>query len=109
MVATPYTMDDLKAVLAEVSGDRAFADGYFSRYIQGHEVVDYGALLSRAGLVMRKRETGAVLVGANLTFGSGGARVTGAALFGSALYKAGLDRDDLIVSIGGVTLSSRTR
>src|SRR4029453_5787286 len=55
MVATPYTMDDLKAVLAEVSGDRAFADGYFSRFIQGHEVVDYGAPLAPAGFAMATR------------------------------------------------------
>ena len=41
-------MDDLKRALAEVSGDAAFADDFFSRYIQGHEVVDYQTLLARA-------------------------------------------------------------
>ena len=49
-VDKPYTMDDLKQALAEVSGDAAFAAEFFARYIQGHEVVDYAALLRRAGL-----------------------------------------------------------
>jgi len=106
MVATPYTVDDLKNVLAEVSGDRAFADSYFSRFIQGHDVVDYGALLARAGLVMRKRHAGGALGGATLTFGAGGARVSGAVQFDSTLYKAGIDREDLIVSIAGTALAS---
>ena len=106
MVATPYTMDDLKAALAEVSGDRAFADGYFSRFIQGHEIVDYGALLAHAGLVMRNRGDGAGIVGGTLTIGSGGGRVTSAVLADSPLYNAGIDRDDLIVSIGGAALTS---
>jgi predicted metalloprotease with PDZ domain len=108
MVATPYTMADLKEVLAEVSGDRQFAQTFFARYIQGHEVVDYGALLARAGLVMRRPGAGkAAVTGSQLNFtGSAGARVAGQVLFGSALYKAGVERDDLIVSIGGVSLSS---
>jgi predicted metalloprotease with PDZ domain len=108
MVATPYTMDDLEEVLAEVSGDRQFAQAFFARYIQGHEVVDYGPLLAKAGLVTRRPGAGkAALTGSQLSFtGSAGARVTGQVLFGSALYQAGVDRDDLIVSIDGVSLSS---
>ena len=57
-VARPYTMQDLRRVLADVSGDRAFADDFFDRFIQGREVVDYAPLLSRAGLVLRKRNPG---------------------------------------------------
>jgi len=109
MVATPYTMEDLKSVLAEVAGDRAFADAYFARYIQGHDVVDYGALLARAGFVMRKRAANtATIVGVNLNVGGGaGARVTNAVLTNTALYKAGVDRDDLIVSLDGKAMTSQ--
>jgi predicted metalloprotease with PDZ domain len=109
MVATPYTMEDLKSVLAEVAGDRAFADAYFGRYIQGHDVVDYGALLARAGFVMRKRAANtATIVGVNLNVGGGGgARVTNAVLTNTALYKAGVDRDDLIVSLDGKAMTSQ--
>ena len=108
IVATPYTMDDLKNVLVEVSGDRAFAMAFFANYIQGHEVADYGPLLARAGLVMRKRNPGAATVGpAQLTFSGGGARVAEAVIIDSPLYKAGIDRDDLIVSIAGTTVTTQ--
>ena len=40
-VETPYTIDDLKSVLAAVSDDAAFAEDFFARYIQGREVVDF--------------------------------------------------------------------
>jgi predicted metalloprotease with PDZ domain len=107
-VATPYTTDDLKAVLGEVSGDRAFAIDFFARYVQGHELVDYGRLLTRAGLVLRKRAAGAAFInGAQLTFGAGGARVNTPVPFDSALYKAGVERDDLIVSIDTTAMTSQ--
>ena len=40
-VATPYTIDGLKETLAKVSGDRAFANEFFTKYVEGREVVDY--------------------------------------------------------------------
>jgi predicted metalloprotease with PDZ domain len=110
MVATPYTMDDVKQVLIEVSGDREFALSFFSRYIQGHDVVDYAPLLARAGLVARRRGAGsASLTAPPLNFGGGaGARVSAAVSFDSPLYRAGVERDDLIVSLDGVPLSAQT-
>ena len=108
MVATPYTMDDLKNVLVEVSGDRAFAMAFFANYIQGHDVADYGALLARAGLIMRKRSPGTATLGpASLTFSGGGARVADTVTIDSPLYKAGIDRDDLIVSIAGTPVTTQ--
>jgi predicted metalloprotease with PDZ domain len=109
MVATPYTTADLKARLAEVAGDVKFADDFFARYIQGHDVVDYAKLLSRAGLVMRKRAAGeAFFTGMQaLNFSVGqGARVSAQVPFDSSLYKAGVEHDDTVVAIDGVNLSS---
>jgi predicted metalloprotease with PDZ domain len=108
-VATPYTNDDLKAVLAEVSGDPRFADSFFSRYIQGHDVVDYAPLLARAGLTLTKRAPGATVFSGSeqLSFeNGGGARITAAVPFDSWMYKAGLERDDLIISIDDVKLTT---
>jgi predicted metalloprotease with PDZ domain len=102
LVATPYTTEDLKAVLAEVSGDSQFAHVFFTKYIQGHEAVDYGPLLARAGLSLKKRNPGrAFFTGSQqLEFeGGGGARVAAAVAFDSWLYKAGIERDDLIIAI----------
>ena len=110
IVATPYTTDDLKAVLAEVSGDAAFARTFFAKYIQGHDVVDYLPLLARAGLTLRKVSPGAAFFEGSqqLSFeGGAGARVTSPVALESWLYKAGVERDDLIVSIDSVRMSSQ--
>jgi predicted metalloprotease with PDZ domain len=110
MVATPYTMDGLEETLAKVSGDRAFANDFFARFIQGHEVVDYARLLTRAGFVARTRGAGQATFAGNqlLNFGGGaGARVTAPVPLESALYKAGVDQDDQVISIGGTNLTSQ--
>jgi predicted metalloprotease with PDZ domain len=101
MVATPYTIADLQTVLAEVSGDKRFAETFFTEFIQGRNVVNYAPLLARAGLVLRTRAAGRAFLGAALSFQAGGARVMAAVPFGSAFYRAGVDRDDLVVSIDG--------
>lgn len=54
VVDRPYSADDLRTALADVSGDRRFADDFFSRYIQGRETADYERLLARVGLVLRR-------------------------------------------------------
>lgn len=101
-VNAPYTAADVEAVLAEVAGDAAFARGVFARFVQGHEVMDYAALLEPAGFVIRPVDPGRGYVGAlRLDEGGGGVRVTASVPFGSPAYEAGLERDDVIVSIGG--------
>jgi predicted metalloprotease with PDZ domain len=107
MVATPYTIADLRDVLVEVSGDKRFAETFFSEFIQGRNVVNYAPMLERAGLVLRKRAAGRVFLGVPLSFQGGGARVMSPAPVGSAMYKAGLDRDDLIVSLDGVNVTAQ--
>jgi predicted metalloprotease with PDZ domain len=67
-VETPYTLDNVKTVLATVSGDAAFANDFFARYIEGREVVDFQKLVARAGL---ERE--------DVIVSLGGTRVTTAA------------------------------
>jgi len=98
----PYTMADAKAVLASVAGDRAFADDFFAHYIQGHDVPNYGPLLAAAGLVLRPRAAASGFAGElSLQDAPGGVRITAAVPSGSPAYRAGLDRDDVITSVGG--------
>lgn len=52
-VDRPYTIEDLEATLAAVSGEPAFARDFFARYIQGRELADYPRLLTAAGLLVR--------------------------------------------------------
>ena len=106
-VDNPYTMADLERTLATVSGDAAFARDFFARYIRGHEVVNYEHLLDRAGFVLRRRTPGQGFAGdLRLQNAQGRPLVVAAVPFGSPAYDAGLERDDLIISIGGVATGS---
>jgi predicted metalloprotease with PDZ domain len=101
-VDVPYTTADLKSVLGSVAGDAAFAEEFFARYIQGREVVDYAALLARAGLVLRPALPNRAFAGSvRLLEVDGRVRVVGAAPLGSPVYEAGIDRDDVILAVGG--------
>lgn len=104
-VEKPYTMSDLKAALAVVSGDATFAADFFARYIQGHDVVDYARLLRRAGLLLRPRKPGAPFAGdLRLQGADGGVRVMSRVPARSPWHEAGLEREDLIVSVGDATV-----
>jgi predicted metalloprotease with PDZ domain len=106
-VDRPYVMADLKAALASVSGDATFAEDFFARYIQGREVVNYESLLARAGLVLGRALPGRAFAGElRLQDVQGRPRVAGASPFGSPAYEAGLDRDDVILAVGGKNVTS---
>ncbi|MBI4519744.1 MAG: M61 family metallopeptidase [Gemmatimonadetes bacterium] len=107
LVAVPYTLRDARDRLADVSGDRAFADAFFDRFVEGREVADYAGLLDRAGLLLRRGSPGRAWLG-DVRFAAGrrGARLGGPAPFGSPIHRAGLDQDDEIVSLEGVSTPS---
>jgi predicted metalloprotease with PDZ domain len=106
-VSTPYSVDGLKETLAKVSGDRAFANDFFSKFIEGRELVDYTRLLARAGFVLRKRNAGRAFAG-QVTLQPGGSalRVGGLVPWESPLYRAGVAQDDQLINLGGVDLTS---
>ena len=54
LVAKPYTLQDARDRLAEVAGDKAFADAFFDKYVEGREAIDYAPLLARAGYALRR-------------------------------------------------------
>ena len=58
-VERPYTLDDVRTVLGEVSGDTVFAADFLGRFVQGHEVADYRRLLESVGLMLRPTGRGA--------------------------------------------------
>ena len=110
VVDRPYTQADARAVLAELTGDQPFADDFFDRYVEGHEVIDYAPLVERAGFVLQSRASGQAWLGSpSLRFDPDGARVVAPVMFGSPLYDAGLARDDILVSIDGQNVSSAGR
>ena len=105
VVGRPYAAVDAAAVLAAVAGDGTFADGFFSRYIDGRDVVDYEALLQPAGIVVRPVATAGATLGDDAI--GRDLRIERITSYGSPLYEAGLDRGDVIVSLDGVPVTSR--
>jgi len=100
-VDDPYSIEDVRKTLGQIAGDQAFAEEFFRKYIQGHEVVDYETLFARAGLVWRRVAPGRPFIGQlHIQDGGNGARITAAVPFDSPAYVAGLDRDDVIVAVG---------
>ena len=120
IIARPYTLKDARDRLAEVSGDRAFANEFFDKYIEGREVPDYARLFSRAGLVLRKRNPNGAWVGLFDQNGSSdrrrgrraalvavtpasadGLRIPELVPWGSPAFKGGLEEADVITAADG--------
>ena len=104
LVDVPYTLDEARNVLGEAAGDHAFADDFFARFIEGHEVVDYAELLASAGVILRPRSPGAAWLG-DVSFGPG-LQVSRPTPYGSPLHLAGIDRDDMVQTLDGERVSS---
>ena len=103
----PYTIADAEARLAEVSGDRAFARNFFARYIQGHDVADYGRLLGRAGFTLRKRNAGAAWWGdVRLELRGPAAHISALVPANSPAYAAGLEQDDEVQQADGTKIAA---
>lgn len=104
---TPYTHEDLERVLARVTGDPGFAEGFFERSVEGSELMDFESLLAEAGLLLRPANPDRpVFAPERLAFTDDGARIASNARVGSPLYRAGLDRGDILLEVAGRTPSS---
>jgi predicted metalloprotease with PDZ domain len=107
LVGKPYSLADARARLAEASGDKAFADDFFRRYIEGTEKVDYAALLQRAGFLVKKVNPGKATLGPlRAESRNGGLHLTGPTQLDSPAYAAGLDAEDDLLTIAGTPMTS---
>jgi predicted metalloprotease with PDZ domain len=105
-VTAPYTIEDVRARLADVAGDAAFGDRFIARYVEGHEAPDYAHLLALAGLRLGKAAPGRASLGP-LPLEQRGSRLRIAAPVapGTPLYVAGVAEDDEILAIDGGELT----
>lgn len=103
LVAKPYTLADARARLAEVSGDRVFADEFFDRYVEGREVADYARLLLRAGYVLKKRSPNVAWLG-SVADSSG--TISNLTAWGTPAFDAGLDQGDVIIEVDGKAMGA---
>ena len=103
LVAKPYTLRDARDRLAEVSGDRRFADDFFDRFVEGREAPDYAKLLAPAGIIVRKR-TAAAWTGLQMDR-QDATRVGSLVAFGTPAFAAGIDEGDVLTSINGIAFT----
>ncbi len=106
----PYTTDDLRKALAEVTGDQRFAEQFFSSYISGQEVPDYASLLANAGMLLRKVNEGDATLGpVSFEFDGKAAIISSNTIIASPLYEAGLDRGDEVLAIDRLKIDNETQ
>jgi predicted metalloprotease with PDZ domain len=110
VVARPYTVEDLRAVLADVSGDKGFAGEFFTRFVRGRDIADYEALLEPAGFVLRRRNPGRAWMGpVPIELTRTGARVMDQTIEDTPAFAAGLDRDDELITVDGIAMNGSSR
>jgi predicted metalloprotease with PDZ domain len=101
--ARPYALADLRRVLGEVTHDSAFANDFFRRYVQGHEVVDYPRLLASGGFLVRRAHPGQPWLGAQLADAEDtSVMVPAAPVEGGSFYRAGIERLARVYAVDGV-------
>lgn len=101
-VERPYRLEDLEQVLAELTDDPAFADEFFGRYIRRREVAEYAKLLERAGFLLRRAAPNRPSLGrTELAYSERGAEIVSPTLIDDPLYRAGLDRGDVVTGLAG--------
>ncbi|NTV46191.1 MAG: M61 family metallopeptidase [Chlorobiales bacterium] len=104
----PFTNQDLQKLLADLTGDKKFASRFFADHIFGSAAPEYDRLLGLAGLFVRRKSKGKAWLGqVSLAYEDGKARIKSGTEAGSPIYLAGLDRSDMILSIGEKPISSK--
>lgn len=104
----PYTHDDLRKGLADVTGDAGFAAAFFASYIEDGDLPDFAPLLAAAGLKLEADDPEKASLGRVAFEEKGDALLIASnTLTGTPLYEAGLDRGDEILSVGRFTIDSK--
>jgi predicted metalloprotease with PDZ domain len=106
----PYTNDDIRITLAEVTGSELFARRFFERYIESSGLPDYEALLANAGMQLRLANAGSTWAGP-VSFDVDGKDViiAGNTIMATPLYEAGLDRGDQVLAVDRLRITSQQR
>ncbi len=96
-----YTPADLRAALVRLTGDAAFANGFFNASIEGSALPDFAPLLARAGLTLRAAAPTRGWIGSADTDGDSPAPMLAQSpATNTPLYAAGIDRGDTILALG---------
>ena len=102
----PYTLTTMQETLASVS-DAAFAESFFSKYITGHQLIDYASLLAKAGYDLGKAAEGKAYLGINTKPDEHGKfAIASNTTKGTSAYEAGLDINDEILKLDDTPVKS---
>jgi predicted metalloprotease with PDZ domain len=103
-----YTIPGLEGVLADLTGDKKFAEDFFSKYITGHESFNYKPLLEKAGLVLKRANESKPWMGYVQLKDGNNLTITSNTVIGTPLYNAGLDVDDQLLTLDGKPVKKST-
>jgi predicted metalloprotease with PDZ domain len=104
--AAPYTVKDFTRVLGEVAKDTAFAGRFVRTYITGREAPRFSDNLLAAGLVVKPTHVLGAALPRQVRFENGQCVVASATQIGTGLYRAGLDRGDVLLNLDGQNLDN---
>ncbi|RYF15708.1 MAG: M61 family peptidase, partial [Flavobacteriales bacterium] len=102
-----YTMLDLEKVLAQLTKSPNFATEFFRDYVHGTAKNDYAKLLLNAGLVLRKANPNKAYAGFGRVNFENGKATLGQTIQGTPAYDAGLDVDNVLISLDGVEIKDQ--
>ena len=109
-VGRPYTEQDLQQALAELTANPDFAKNFFNHYVNGQQLPDFEALFAAMGLELAAaKPTQAFLTAATLVEQDKALKVDSNTLIGTPLYQAGVDKDDVLLTLGRYKLSSKAQ
>jgi len=98
--AVPYTIPDVQNALATTTGNVGYAADFFKKYAFGHEAIDYNKLFENFGYAVTSDNKGkAGIGGARLDSTANGIRVVTNTVRNTPLYNAGVDVNDIIVTM----------
>ena len=103
----PYTMPDLEKVLAQLTKNPAFAADFFKNYVYGTAKNDYAKLLLNAGYVLRKANSGKAYTGFGRVSFEDGKAILGSTNQGTPAYDAGLDIDNILLTVDGAEVKDQ--
>jgi len=101
-----YSVPDLEKTLAELTKNPIFAKDFFKRCIYGTEKNDYTKLLLNAGFVVQKANPGKAYTGLGRLTIANGKVVLPQTLIGSPAYAAGLDVDNILLTMDGKDINT---
>ena len=104
----PYAVRDLQATLAEYAGS-SFANDFFDKYIFDSQMPDYESLFKNMGVSYVNRAAGKASLGGNIAKQRLGWQLTSNAAIGSAIYNAGVEKEDVIISVAGTILNDDSK